>query len=394
MDSLGRFSFDVSDTYNDNLEYLIQTKNHKGRKKELTLNIDKHKPLTVNFKKQETLQLAEKYNSYVRENRKRYAKLNPFKVDENGFELDEIIVKTRLLSPIQEKMTKEHGEPDVIIEDKELVSKEEKWMSGLYSLLLFKFPDDVKIIDVPYPEIENNNTSEFESVNNEGNTSLVRGTDLGFIIKDEIIINIVDFTFGKKPPLKINANSFSYAHIEGSLFTFVIVDGEPVHIRDYHLISSITIEELKSVEIIKNPKNASKYLYKVFDETPIVLPNFSFINIYTHTGRGFYAISNTKGIYKNTLPSFSVKKEFYTPKYEKLTENDWDNPDLRSTIFWKPNVTLDKNGTGKVEFYADDNIGDILVIIESIAENGKIGYYETSYKVNKKLKKMIYEKIK
>ena len=384
MDSLGRFSFELNDTYNDDLEYLIQTKNHRGRKKALTINIDKSKPLKVNFKKQEILQLAEKHNSYVIENRKRFVKENPFKVDENGFVLDEIIVKTRLLSPIQEKMTKEHGEPDVIIEDKELVSKEEKWMSGLYSLLLFKFPDDVKIIDVPYPEIENNNTSEFESGNNGEKTSLVRGTDLGFIIKDEIIINIVDFTFQKKPPLEINADSFSYAHIDGSLFTFVIVDGEPVHIRDYHLISNIPIEELKSVEIIKNPKYQTKYLDDVFNITPNVLPNFSFINIYTHTGRGFYAISNTKGIYKNTLPSFSVKKEFYAPKHENLTKSDWDTPDLRSTVFWKPNIALGKNNTGKVEFYTDDNIGEMLVIIESISNDGKLGYYETTYKVNKR----------
>lgn len=33
IDSLGRFSFLLNDSYSDNLEYIIQTKNHKGRKK-------------------------------------------------------------------------------------------------------------------------------------------------------------------------------------------------------------------------------------------------------------------------------------------------------------------------------------------------------------------------
>ena len=335
MDSLGRFSFDLSDTYNDNLEYVIQTKNHKGRKKELTLNIDKHKPLTVNFKKQETLQLAEKYNSYVRENRKRYAKLNPFKVDENGFVLDEIIVKTRLLSPIQKNMTEEHGEPDVIIEDKELKTKIKKWSYGLYSILIFNYANDVVV---------KNRTSPF-------------------------------------------GEHYLYAHVYESDLTFAIVDGIPVHIRDYPLLDAIPPEEIKSVEIIKWPKNKHKYCLDIFDSYCMGDYDIAFLNIYSYTGKGLFGISKAKGIFKNTLPSFSVKKEFYAPKHKNLTKSDWDTPDLRSTVFWKPNVALDKNNTGKVEFYTDDNIGKMLVIIESISKNGKLGYYETTFNVHKKVDK-------
>jgi hypothetical protein len=378
VDSLGRFSFYLQDIFNNNLEYVLQSKNHKGKKREYTINIDKQKTLEINFTKEETLKLADKFNIYVKENRKRYAKLYPFDIGLNGESLDEVIVKTRLLSPIQKKMTEKHGEPDIIIENETLIEKNEKWMSGLFSLLLYKFPNDLSIIDIPLPQV----------MDDEEKTVLANGTDLAFLTKNGIIINIVDFSLQRKPIPIIDAENFRYAHVDKSLFTFAIVDGEPVLIEDYPLLENISIEEIKSVEIIKNPKNPAIYIDNVFDITPMVQPNFSFLNIYSQSGVGLYGIVNsTIGIYKKTLPSFSAKKEFYVPKHEKLTKNDWDNPDLRSTVFWNPNVTLDKNGTGKVEFYTDDNIGEMLVIIESIAEDGKIGYYETSYKVNKKIKK-------
>lgn len=374
MDSLGKFSFKLRDTYTKDLEYIIQTKNHRGRKKELTINIDKPKPLKIDFNKQETLQLAEKYSTYIAENRKRFIKENPFSVDKNGFVLDEVVVKTRLLSPIQKKMTDEHGEPDVIIEEKELISKNEKWMSGLYSLLQSKFPDDIIVTSVPNPMV----------FDNKDKTVLAPGTDLGFTLRNGTINNIVDFSYSRKPPITINAESFLYAHVRVALFTFIIIDGIPVHIRDYPLVPYIDVNEIKSVEIIKKPKYPATYFENVFNEPQEVRPSFAFLNIYSHAGKGLYGITETKGIFKNTLPSFSFKKEFYAPKYEKLTKKNWEVPDLRSTVFWQPEVKLDNNGKANVEFYTDDNIGEMMVIIESITNDGKLNYYETSYEVKKK----------
>jgi hypothetical protein len=339
VDSLGKFSFALQDIYNDDLEYIIQTKNHKGKKKELTVNIDKQKALPINFKKQEELQLADQYKIYLAENRKRYAIENPFSVGKNGFALDEVVVKTRLLNSIQEKMNKEHGEPDVVIEKEELKAKNEKWMSGLYSLLKFKYPNDVRIL-----------TSNSRTLGN-----------------------------------------FQLLKVYETDFTFVIVDGKPVILRDYHLLENIPIEEVKSVEITKFPYKQDMYHYEVFGRYVIRIagkPQFSFLNIYSHSGIGLYGIINSSiGIFKNTLPSFSTKKEFYTPKHENLVKSDWDITDLRSTVFWKPNVKLNKNGNAKVEYYNDDNIGEMLVIIESISNDGKIGYYQTTYKVNERLVK-------
>lgn len=248
-------------------------------------------------------------------------------------------------------------------------------MSGLYSLLLSKFPDDIQIAFVPNPLI----------LDNEPKIVVVDGTDLGFTILDGEIRNLVDFRYSRKPAIEINSEGFSYAHINGALFTFVIIDGQPVHIRDYPILEFVNVNQIKSVEILKNPKNPGKYLDYIFNEPQNVASDFALLNIYTNSGKGLYGITNTKGFFKNTLPSFSISKEFYTPKHENLTKSDWENPDLRSTVFWNPNIKIDKNGNTKVEFYTDDNLGEMMVIIESISEEGQLGYYQTSYTVNKKI---------
>lgn len=377
-DSLGKFTFNLQDIYDKNLEYIIQTANKKGKKKEYSVNIKQPKPLPVNFVETEKLQLADKFNIYVKENRKRYAKLYPFDIGANGESLDEVIVKTRLLTPIQKKIIDKHGEPDVIIEDNELKEKNEKWMSGLYSLLGVKYPDNIRIFDVM--------TSDYEKPEQDTVTTQLPGTNLGITSTYGVPSSIVDFTFARDSPPIVSGDSFFYAHVHNSFFTFILVDGEAIPFRDYPIIQTIPIEDVKSVEIMRNPKFSSEYLNNVFDGLPIVIPDFAFISIYSNTGEGLYAMEGTKGITTDKLPCFAPQKEFYAPKHDNLTKNDWEIADLRSTVFWNPNVKTDKNGNGKVEFYTDDNIGDMLVIIESIADNGKLGYYETTYRVNKKLK--------
>ena len=65
----------------------------------------------------------------------------------------------------------------------------------------------------------------------------------------------------------------------------------------------------------------------------------------------------------------------------------WKVPDLRSVVHWAPNVKTDENGEARVEFYNADNIGDMQVIVEGITKNGKIGYFETIYTVDKKIER-------
>jgi hypothetical protein len=73
-------------------------------------------------------------------------------------------------------------------------------------------------------------------------------------------------------------------------------------------------------------------------------------------------------------------RQFYAPKYDHQ-ENGFVRKDLRSTIFWKPELVTDKDGNASIDYYNADATGSYRVVIEGIDENGNLGRQVYRYKV-------------
>ncbi len=76
---------------------------------------------------------------------------------------------------------------------------------------------------------------------------------------------------------------------------------------------------------------------------------------------------------------YNTDRVFYTPKY--TAESNSSTVDLRSTIYWNPEVVTDKAGNASFEFYNSDGTGTYKAIIEGIDRDGNIGRYVYRYKV-------------
>ena len=76
-------------------------------------------------------------------------------------------------------------------------------------------------------------------------------------------------------------------------------------------------------------------------------------------------------------------KEFYIPNYDDPKINDKVS-DLRTTVFWKPNVITDSTGTGEVEFFNADGVGNYKVVLEGMDLNGHLGRKVIRYQVKPK----------
>ena len=88
---------------------------------------------------------------------------------------------------------------------------------------------------------------------------------------------------------------------------------------------------------------------------------------------------SSHGILPITVQGYQKMREFYSPKYENnITYN---HPDLRSTIYWKPEVTTDKGGNASFDFYNADGTGNYRVVVEGIDEKGNLGRQTFTYKV-------------
>jgi len=64
--------------------------------------------------------------------------------------------------------------------------------------------------------------------------------------------------------------------------------------------------------------------------------------------------------------------EFYSPKYDTLEAKQSVIPDLRTTVFWKPDVVISEDGKVTLEFYTSDFRTSYSVVIEGITSDGRI----------------------
>ncbi|MFZ5972889.1 MAG: hypothetical protein ACOYXA_14985 [Bacteroidota bacterium] len=67
------------------------------------------------------------------------------------------------------------------------------------------------------------------------------------------------------------------------------------------------------------------------------------------------------------------QREFYTPRY--LTEQDRLNrlPDQRTLLFWNPDMRINADGTGKLEFFTSDVPGEYEVQVQGLDNQGRMG---------------------
>lgn len=333
-DSLGKFNFNLNDEYGQHLNVLIQSAKKSGKKKNYTIILNKNKSPAINFDRMKTV---DKVDSLVREfvekNIERKNLEDAFRLYEEGDLLDEVVIVGYSLTPNRKKVMEKYGKPDIVIKGKDILEKEKKWSYGLFSVLMFNFPDKISI----------------KRVAGEGGGGYLRAT----------------------------------VHNSGE--TLVVVDGIPVKSYAYDLIPNIPPSEVSSFEIIEIAKNYSQLYRDTYPgSSSLPKPFGSVIAIYTHAGIGIYGVHKPIGIMKTSVPVFSSPREFYTPKYKNSNAIDWLKPDLRSLVYWKPKVMVDGLGKVSLTFYNADNIGEMQVVVEAISDTGEIGYQEIVYDVVKR----------
>jgi uncharacterized protein YfaS (alpha-2-macroglobulin family) len=77
---------------------------------------------------------------------------------------------------------------------------------------------------------------------------------------------------------------------------------------------------------------------------------------------------------------FYKAREFYSPKYDHVNALTGQQ-DLRSTIYWSPELKTDKDGNAGFEYFNADGTGTYKLVIEGIDKDGNIGRRVYSYRV-------------
>jgi len=78
----------------------------------------------------------------------------------------------------------------------------------------------------------------------------------------------------------------------------------------------------------------------------------------------------------------SLPAEFYVPKYQVESNKQNPMPDLRSTIYWKPNLKTSATGEADLFFFTADGSGTYTITAEGMSPTGEIIRYQG--KMNRK----------
>lgn len=68
---------------------------------------------------------------------------------------------------------------------------------------------------------------------------------------------------------------------------------------------------------------------------------------------------------------YTLTKEFYAPAYDVPGQHR-EMADLRSTIYWKPDLITDEKGNASLKFFTADEAGKYLVTLEGVALSGQL----------------------
>jgi TonB-dependent SusC/RagA subfamily outer membrane receptor len=148
----------------------------------------------------------------------------------------------------------------------------------------------------------------------------------------------------------------------------IVVDG---NVMSGMPVDDINVNAIETIEVLKGA-NAAIYGFNSLNGVLVIT---------TRKGEGLQAkdIVST-GILPITIKGFYKAREFYAPKYENKNLNN-NISDLRSTIYWKPELITDKYGNASFEYYNADGTGTYRVVIEGIDEKGNLGRQVYRYKV-------------
>jgi TonB-dependent SusC/RagA subfamily outer membrane receptor len=149
----------------------------------------------------------------------------------------------------------------------------------------------------------------------------------------------------------------------------VIVDGAEM-LPGFN-INFLNVNEIETIEVLKYANSAA---YGMAGANGVLV-----ITTKQRVGTAYKDIASI-GILPIAPIGFYKAREFYSPKYDNTGVSN-KQKDLRSTIYWKPELVTDKDGNASFGYYNADGTGTYKVVIEGIDNKGNLGRQVYRYKV-------------
>jgi hypothetical protein len=140
-------------------------------------------------------------------------------------------------------------------------------------------------------------------------------------------------------------------------------------------VSSINPYDIESVEVLRLVSSYSIYGSQAGRGGIILLTSKT-----GDEANNEYVSRPAPGILTYSPIGYYKARKFYSPQYDDPKTNQ-SVANLRTTIYWNPNIVTDKDGNASFEFFNAGSPGTYRVVIEGIDVDGNIGRQVYRYKV-------------
>lgn len=147
----------------------------------------------------------------------------------------------------------------------------------------------------------------------------------------------------------------------------IVLDG--MQIEDGNL-DDINVNDIETVEVLKTIGNTA--IYGSRGASGILV-------ITTKRGVGNYSNTITPGLIVFSPKGYTIPKEFYSPKYDVAEAKN--GPDLRSTVYWGPQLLTVAEGKTSFTFFNTDQPGTYRVVLEGMDLMGHLARTVYTYEV-------------
>ena len=156
-----------------------------------------------------------------------------------------------------------------------------------------------------------------------------------------------------------------------SQYMHIILDGNDMGSTESFNLDELTPELIESIEVLTHMTKLAVYG-----------PNAARGLIIITSKKGGSNANKTKhspGLTTYNPEGYYVSREFYSPKYDTAPS---DKPDLRTTVFWAPNLVTDEMGKVNFNYFNTTQPGNYRMVIEGIDINGNLARKTYTYTVN------------
>lgn len=141
--------------------------------------------------------------------------------------------------------------------------------------------------------------------------------------------------------------------------------------RDISIFSTMPVSMIERIDVLKSIGKTAVFGLD---------GNFGVISVITRSGNRTTEYEPAGHTVNTLFRGYSSPRVFYSPRHDNAEQSY--NPDLRTTLFWEPDISLQTGEEVVLNYFNADNNSSVMIIVEGITTSGIPLTATAEYRIN------------